>query len=90
MSVTSIYYKNDRIHDLFLPKSLITWILTYVDSPITGFEHKTNPEGKRLSYKEQISETQYQLILIASDYYRRGTPTQKIYNLLANFLKNDC
>lgn len=90
MSATSIYYKNDRVHDLFLPKSLITWILTHINCPITGFEHKTNRDGETLSYKEQISETQYQLILIASDYYRRGTPIQKIYNLLTNFLKDDC
>lgn len=81
--------KRDILHEIFVPKSIITWIFTYIKKPISGYEHKTNMRGEFLSYREQLSETHYQLMVIASDYYRRGATEEKILTILSNFRKDN-
>lgn len=80
--------KRDILHEIFVPKSIITWIFTSIQQPITGYEHKTNTRGEYLSYREQLSETHYQLMVIASDYFRRGASEQKILSILSYFKKD--
>lgn len=89
MRYTDMYIGRDNIlHEIILPKSIITWILNHVDCPINGYEHKTSPYGGYMSPREQLSETHYQLFVIASDYFRRGAKEDKIITALSSFLKN--
>lgn len=83
----SIYAKRNIVHEIFVPKSIITWILTHIRHPITGFEHKSSRYGGYMSKYEQLSETHYQLIVIASDYFRRGATEEKIFTILSQFKK---
>lgn len=83
----NMYKKRNIVHEIFVPKSIITWILTHIRHPITGFEQKTSRYGGYMSRCEQLSETHYQLIVIASDYFRRGASEEKIFTLLSQFRK---
>ncbi len=91
MRYVDLYYNNRNItSEIIVPKSIITWILNHICSPIQGYEHKTDQYGKGMSYREQVSETQYQLFIIATDYYKRGASEEKILDVLSNFRKNNC
>jgi hypothetical protein len=81
------YYTHNRVHGFLLPKSIITWILKCITRPITGYEHKTKINGKHMNRQEQLAETQYQMLVIASDYFRRGATEQKIKQILSYFIK---
>lgn len=85
MNDTTQIYKRNCIHEIVLPQSIITWILTHIREPITGYEHKVNQQGEFMSIQEQLSETQFQLMVIATDYFRRGASIQKIFTVLSQF-----
>lgn len=84
-----MYKKRNIIHEIFVPKSVITWIFNHIRCPITGYEHKTKSSGKYMNKREQLSETHYQLMVIASDYFRRGASENKILGILSNFKKEN-
>ena len=86
---TLYYPKRNVVHEILVPKSIVTWILKCINRPITGYEHKTNEKGEFMSEPEQLAETHYQLMVIASDYFRRGASEEKILSVLSQFEK-DC
>ncbi len=88
MKFKHVYGKRNIIYEICLPKNIITWILNHIKHPITGYEHKTSRTGGTLNRQEQLSETHYQLMVIASDFYSRGASEEKIIDILSNFRKN--
>ncbi len=84
----AMYHKRNIIHEIFVPKSVITWILNHIHYPITGYDQKTTVSGEYMSEREQLSETHYQLMVIASDYFRRGASEEKILAILTTFKKD--
>ncbi len=85
MNVNNLYLKRGKVYDFELPKSIVVWILTYIDRPIRGYEHKTNEKGEVITLKEQLSETKFQIMLIAADYYKRGFSEVKIRRVLSAY-----
>lgn len=68
-----------------IPKHLLFWILSHVARPIAGFEHKRTKNGQYISLEEQLYETYYQVMLIATYLYNRGYSEEKILSILSPF-----
>ena len=68
-----------------LPNNVRVWILRNITTPITGFEHKTKPDGRYYNYDEQIRATRYQVELIALSYLARGKSCDEILGKLEWF-----
>lgn len=83
-----IYARKNIVHEICVPKTVITWILNHITIPIRGYEQKTSRSGGNLNEREQLSETHYQLMVIASDYFQRGASEEKILDILSHFKKN--
>lgn len=70
---------------IYLPKNLLLWIMDNITCPIAGFEHKRKGNGEYFSYDQQLKETYYQVMLIATYYYKKGASTQRIISILDYF-----
>ena len=69
-----------------LPQYIYEWVQKHTNNVITGFEHKTNPEGKFLDQRGQLNQTQHQLLLIATDCLMRGKTTDETLRTLRYFI----
>ena len=86
--MNDFFTKHQDIYSFELPKNIILWVLEHVRSPINGFEHKKDMYGEPISEEEQISQSQFQVLLIASDYFQRGASPDRIIHALSYFEKN--
>lgn len=92
MNHAQFHFKKNLIYDFELPKNIVLWILNCTNKPITGYEHKMNENGETISYKEQVSETQFQMMLIADNYFKRGYSEGQIIDFLSSYFSQtrDC
>ena len=77
------------VQPITLPKQMMFWIFSHVERPIAGFEHKRTKNGNYISEDEQLYETYYQVMLIATYLYKRGYPEEKILSILSPFNHTD-
>ncbi len=83
------FMKKEVIHRIEVPKSLVVWILKNITRPIQGYNQKRNERGEEIDVEEQLSETQYQMLLIASDYHRKGYNHRDILRVLSLFMPRE-
>ena len=78
--------KRDAIIDhMTIPEQFFQWIHTYITEPITGFEHKRNPDGTFYTRSQQLAATRKQAIAIVHDFLRRGKSEPEIFEILYLF-----
>ena len=77
--------KREELDVIVLPKYLIVWILTNISTSIAGFEHKRNQDGTFYSKDQQLSETRYQVMLVASYFYKKGDKIESVIGKIECF-----
>lgn len=73
------------IDHMTIPEDFFTWIHTYITEPISGFEHKRNPDGSFYSRTQQLYATRQQAIAIVHDFLKRGKSEPEIFEILYLF-----
>lgn len=61
------------------------WVVSNINRPIKGFEHKKNHDGSFFSYKQQLSSTRLQVLAVAIYFLNRGKSTTEVLQLLKTF-----
>lgn len=79
--------KNNKKEDTFL--QVKQWIMQHIHTPIQGFEHKRNPDGRFYSREQQLMATRYQVLNIADYFLSNGKSYEEIITVLRMFRK-DC
>lgn len=74
--------QQNRNHTL---EHLETWVMTHINRPIKGFEHKRNYDGSLFTKRQQLSSTRLQVLAIGMYFLDRGKPVEEIFAILQSF-----
>lgn len=64
---------------------LESWVLTHVQKPIKGFEHKRNHDGTLFTKHQQLSSTRLQVLAIGMYFIDRGRKPEEVITILETF-----
>lgn len=73
------------IDHMTIPDDFFEWIHNYITEPISGFEHKRNPDGSFYTKRQQLAATRRQAIAIVHDFLKRGKSETEIFEILYLF-----
>lgn len=70
-----------------LPEPIYRRIVTCINTPIEGFNHKTKKNGACYTREEKIQATRQQVILLVKNHYAKGAREDELQKIINYFIK---